>query len=110
METLKEENAADIAKRDQCIDEYKKIDSVVANVTWLIEKNVAKIEKLENLIAKKKKEKEQTIVDIDDVEAQMKSMTEERKAENAAFKHAKSEDQAAIDLLMEARAALSAYY
>merc|ERR1719373_1164253 len=37
-------------------------------------------------------------------------MTEERTAANELFKHTKSEDQAAIDLLMEARAALSAYY
>merc|ERR1719373_1272642 len=37
-------------------------------------------------------------------------MTEERTAANELFKHTKSEDQAAIDLLMEARSALSAYY
>merc|ERR1719410_2723968 len=46
IKTLKEEDLADIAKRDQCKEEYKKTASVIAEVTWLIEKNEAKIDKL----------------------------------------------------------------
>eukprot|EP00928_Gymnodinium_smaydae_P067611 TRINITY_DN505_c0_g1_i8.p1 TRINITY_DN505_c0_g1~~TRINITY_DN505_c0_g1_i8.p1 ORF type:complete len:738 (-),score=237.15 TRINITY_DN505_c0_g1_i8:103-2316(-) len=110
IQTLKDEDSADIAKRDQCIDEYKKIDSTVAKVSWLIEKNEAKIDKLESLIAEKIEEKQKTIADIKDVQTQMDDMTAERTAENQAFKEAKKEDQAAIDLLMQARAVLSAYY
>eukprot|EP00401_Gymnodinium_catenatum_P036341 CAMPEP_0117576396 /NCGR_PEP_ID=MMETSP0784-20121206/62774_1 /TAXON_ID=39447 /ORGANISM="" /LENGTH=735 /DNA_ID=CAMNT_0005375643 /DNA_START=50 /DNA_END=2254 /DNA_ORIENTATION=+ len=110
VETLKAEDAADIAKRDQCIEEYKNIDSTVGQVTWLIEKNVAKIDKLEGLIAARTAEKAATIEEIGRVTQEIKDMTAQRQEENAAFKHAKAEDQAAIALLVEARSALSAYY
>merc|ERR1719221_972118 len=48
--TLADEDKADIDKRDQCKDEYKNIASKVADVTWLIKKNDAKIDKLQGLI------------------------------------------------------------
>jgi len=108
--TLKEEDAADIAKRDQCKEEYKKIDSTVANINWLIEKNVAKIDKLDNIIAARTAEKEQTIADIASVTKDIEAMTDAREAANQEFMAAKEEDQDAIDLLMMARKALSAYY
>merc|ERR1719482_2394158 len=47
IKVLKEEEAADIKKRDQCKDEYTKIASVMADLEWQIEKNLAKIHKLE---------------------------------------------------------------
>merc|ERR1719434_423771 len=65
ISTLKEEDAADIAKRDQCTEEYKNIDSKVADISWKIEKNVAKIDKLESQIEASTKAKEVTIEDID---------------------------------------------
>jgi hypothetical protein len=110
MQTLKDEDAADIAKRDQCIDEYKKIDSTVADVTWLIKKNVAKIDKLQSVIDKRDAESTQTIDDIATVKKQIEDMTAQRTGENMDFKATKAEDQATIDLLEQARAALSSYY
>jgi len=110
VKQLKEEDAADIAKRDQCKDEYLKVESTVKDLNWKIEKNQAKIEKLTKLIELRTQQKEETVAEIASVEEQMAVLTADREAENAAFLHAKQEDQDAIDLLMEARSALSAYY
>jgi len=110
IKTLQDEDTADIKKRDECKDEYQKIESTVENVTWLIEKNDAKIQKLIGLIELRTEQKEKTIQEITDVDAYMAELTAERQAENEAFLQAKSEDQQAIDLLLEARDALSSYY
>merc|ERR1712066_548355 len=52
IKTLKDEDVADIAKRDQCKSEYQSIASRIANITWLIEVNEAKIDKLTRTIEK----------------------------------------------------------
>jgi len=108
--TLQQEDADDIAKRDQCKDEYQKIASKIANVTWLIQKNEAKIDKLKRIIAKRTEQKHQTIDQINAVDDTVAELTRVREAENEAFLQAKTEDQNAIDLLIAARAALSRYY
>jgi len=110
IKTLNSEGAADIAKRDQCKEEYKTIASVVADLNWKIDNNIATIDKLEKLIAQKTAEKVQTIKEIGEVDAQMQAMTKQREAENAAFLYAKKEDLAAIDLLNKATNALMSYY
>jgi len=110
IQTLKEENDADIAKRDQCKDEYQKIESTVKDVNWKIEKNEAKIDKLTKLIQLRTEQLAKTFEQINEVEAHMKAITEERNAENAAFLKAKEEDQQAIDLLMAARDAMAKFY
>jgi len=107
---LKAEGTADIAKRDQCKEEYTKTASNIANITWLIEKNVAKIDKLESLIEKRTEEKEEAIVAINETQAEIDAMTAQRHEENAEFLHAKAEDEAALALLIKARTVLSAYY
>merc|ERR1711957_319732 len=56
VQALKEEGQADIDKRDQCKSEYTKQNSEIANVNWLVDKNLAKVDKLERLIAKRTKE------------------------------------------------------
>mmetsp|Transcript_125656 Transcript_125656/g.305230 ORF Transcript_125656/g.305230 Transcript_125656/m.305230 type:complete len:727 (-) Transcript_125656:81-2261(-) len=110
MSTLREEDAADIAKRDQCKSEYQKINSTISNVEWLITKNQAAIDKLERLITSLNETKSRTIQEIQDVTDQMTAMTQQREDENQAFLNAKQEDQSAIELLVRARAALSSYY
>merc|ERR1740117_1534038 len=105
MVTLQEEGTADIAKRDQCKEEYTKTASNIANITWLIEKNVAKIDKLESLIEKRTEEKEEAIVAINETQAEIDAMTAQRHEEHAEFQHAKAEDEAALALLIKARTA-----
>merc|ERR1719330_891975 len=110
IKQLKEEDAADIAKRDQCLEEYTKTDSSIANVKWLIRKNDAKIDKLERQIEKLQEEKAATIQQIADVEAEMRDLRKQRMDENAAFKDAKKKDESAIKLLKMATGLLIMYY
>jgi len=110
IKTLKDEGLADMAKRDQCKDEYLKIESTSKDLQWKIKNNNAKIDKLTKLIEMRTAEKEKTIEEIADVEEHMAQLTAMREEENAAFLEAKKEDQDAIDLLMAARDALESYY
>merc|ERR1719230_2487804 len=97
-------------KRDQCKDEYTKIASVVADLEWKIENNLAKIEKLEKLVKEREDEKIATIQQIDEVKQQIVEMEDQRKEENQLFLEAKSDDEGAIELLEQAKAALSKFY
>merc|ERR1719330_872246 len=100
INTLKTEGADDIEKRDQCKAEYQSIESTVKNVTWLIQKNVAEIDRLEKLIELRKEQKSKTEEEIAHVNATMRDLTSVRKDENTAFLAAKQVDQDAIDLLL----------
>merc|ERR1740129_244226 len=72
--------------------------------------NVAKIDRLERLIKLRKEEKAKTEEEIQNVDDTMAGLTSVREDENRAFLEAKAEDQDAIDLLIQARQALSSYY
>jgi len=107
---LKEEEAADIKKRDQCKEEYTKIASVIADLEWQIEKNLAKIAKLESLIKAREDDKEEALAAIAQTKEEIAEMEDQRKEENEAFLQAKSDDEGAIALLEAAKEALAAYY
>merc|ERR1719316_683887 len=108
--TLKDEGADDLAKKTQCLDEYKKIESTVKDLDWKIKNNEAKIAKLEKLIELRTKEKEETIEKIKETQTYMKDITDERKEENEAYLQAKKDDQDAIALLEKAKEAFTKYY
>jgi len=110
VEDLKAEQTADIAKRDQCVEEYHKINSTTADLKWKIEVNEATIGKLSALIEKLNGEVLETSGQIEDVKAQIVEMKDQRKAENDAFLEAKKDDEDAIVLLNQAKDAISAYY
>merc|ERR1719375_2504957 len=110
IQNLKDEDKADIEKRDECKNTFQEIESTVKDLAWKIRKNEAKIDKLEKLIAAREEEKAKTIEEIEDVTAQMKAMTKQRKEENEAFLAKKSDDEGAIELLQMAKKALSKYY
>merc|ERR1719443_2847875 len=110
IQVLKDEEADDIAKRDECKQEYHDIASAVAQLNWEIEKNLAKIGKLEKLIAKREDEKEEAIATIEDTKKEIVEMEDQRKEEHAAFLEAKLADESAIEVLTSAKAALTKYY
>jgi len=110
MQNLRDEEAADIKKRDECKDKFQEIASTVGDLEWKIEKNEAKIDKLAKLIAEHQAEKAKTIEEIDSVETQMEAMTTQRKQENESFKNAKQDDKDAISLLEAAKDAISKFY
>merc|ERR1719238_220214 len=107
---LKDEETADIKKRDQCKEEYTKIASVIADLEWQIEKNLAKIAKLESLIKAREDDKQEALEAIAQTRKEIAEMEDQRKAENQAFLEAKSDDEGAIALLEAAKEALAAYY
>jgi len=110
MQTLKDEGQSDIEKKDQCKEEYLKTHSTSKDLEWKIKKNNAKIDKLEKAIALRKGQKAKTIEEIADVAKQIDDMENQRKAENEAFLNAKSEDEAAIELLSKTKDVLSKFY
>merc|ERR1719379_2808545 len=108
-ETLKDEGQEDIEKRDHCKEEYLEIESTVHELNWKIENNEKTIDKQTAHIAAKTAEKAATIEAIADVTKEIEQMESERIAENEEFLNAKSDDEAAIDLLTQAKAALSSF-
>jgi len=110
IQNLKDEDKADIEKRDECKATFLEIESTVKDISWKIRKNEAKIDKLEKLIAAREEEKAKTIEEIEDVTAQMEAMEKQRKEENEAFLAKKSDDEGAIELLEMAKKALAKYY
>merc|ERR1719324_2042101 len=103
IQVLKDEEADDIAKRDECKQEYHEIVSAVAQLKWEIEKNLAKIAKLEKLIAKREDEKEEALATIEDTKKEIAEMEDQRTAEHNAFLGAKQADEGAIKVLGDAK-------
>lgn len=110
IQDLSDENTADIAKRDECKEAYKKINSAVADISWKIKKNLAKIDKLESSIQSNKAEHQKTVQDIFDVDETLNKTKQIREEENVAFKAAKKDDEDAVVVLTSATDALEAYF
>jgi len=110
IQTLKDEEADDIKKRDECKDKYQEIQSTVNDLDWKIEKNEAKISKMEEMIAAKTTEREETIEKIQQTQEEITDMEDTRKEENDEFKEAKKDDEDAIELITGARDALAKFY
>mmetsp|Transcript_80106 Transcript_80106/g.141846 ORF Transcript_80106/g.141846 Transcript_80106/m.141846 type:complete len:722 (+) Transcript_80106:81-2246(+) len=110
MQTLKDEDAADIAKRDGCKANYKDLASYLAEISWDIEKNEANIAKLDDLIKFRAQQKEETIAEIAFTDKFVQDITTQRNADHDAWKAAKKDDEDAIALLSDAIKALSAFY
>mmetsp|Transcript_39572 Transcript_39572/g.88586 ORF Transcript_39572/g.88586 Transcript_39572/m.88586 type:complete len:709 (-) Transcript_39572:30-2156(-) len=110
IEVLKDEEAADIKKKDQCIEEYKNTNSTISDLSWKISVNQAKIEKYEATIAQLKKdlvETEEAIVQtLKDIDEMLKQRTEE----NQAYLADKEDDMKAVGLLEQAKGYFSDYY
>jgi len=110
VKELKQEALDDIAKRDQCKDEYQSIESKSKDLAWKVEKNEAMIAKLEKQIADMEADKANTIEDIAALGQTFIDLNTTRKAENDAYKVAKSDDEQAIALLGEAKAMTESFY
>jgi len=109
-QTLKDEEKADVAKRDECKEKNQEITSTVNDLDWKISVNQANIGKLEKQIANREDEKTKTIEEIEDVTTQIAGMEEQRKSDHEVFLEAKSDDQNAIELLEAAKEAISKFY
>jgi hypothetical protein len=76
----------------------------------LIRKNVARIDKLTRQKEKAQAEKAEAAEALEDTRAQIDQLERERQEAHNLFQQTQDDDKAAIKLLMDARAALSAYY
>jgi|Transcript_116010 chromosome segregation ATPase len=110
IQTLKDEGQADIAKKDQCLGEYQKITQKVEKLEWLIKNNVARIDKLEQLIELRKNEREETIAKMDETKQYMADITKEREEEHDEFMKAKKDDEDTLAVLEKASFFMSMYY
>lgn len=110
MGVLTQEGQDDVEKRDQCKEEYLKIESSVKNITWLIKNNDAKITRLEALIELREKQKQETLDQIAATNQYKIDLTAERTASNQQFTSDKAADQDNLDALMDARDLLTSYY
>merc|ERR1719359_1493878 len=109
LKTLEEEGAADLAKKTQCLDEYQSIAKTVKDLDWKIKNNLAKIAKLDKLIELRTQEREEANAKIKETKAYMKDISDERKEEHDAYLQAKKDDEQAISVLNDAKAAFSKY-
>jgi len=110
IQDLKTESSDDIAKRDQCKDEYQSIESKSKDLKWKIKNNDATIARLDQQIADMEKEKEETLEHIHQVVDDITDLNFTRHAENEAYHEAKEEDEEAIKLLEEAKSVLAGFY
>jgi len=104
------EEQEDEKKIDQCNNEYAKVNGTMADLTWKISKNEAKIEKLTVLIEDMEKELGETVTSIAETNKMVEDMNATRAQENQDFLSAKTDDEDAIGLLTQARDALAKYY
>merc|ERR1719261_289117 len=110
IKVLKDEEAEDIEQRDWCKETTFEKENEKSRYEYKIEKTEAKIVKL----TEKKEELEAAIIETDaqilTTHEDLNEMEATRTEENAQFKQAKSDDEAAIELLGQAIEHLSAYY
>jgi len=110
LQTLADEGAADLAKKNQCQDENQKITRTVNKLDWKIKNNEAKIAKLDGLIELRNQQKDEANAKLKDTIQYIKDITKERKEENQAYLAAKKDDQDAIKLLEAARKEFTKFY
>jgi len=110
LKTLGEEGDADLAKKTQCLDEYQDIEKTVSDLDWKIKNNLAKIDKLDNLLELRRNQKAETIDKIGETNQYIKDIKAERKAENEAYLQAKKDDEDAVNVLEKAKDAFKEFY
>jgi len=110
LKTLQEEGEADREKKTQCQDEYQSIAKTVNKLDWKIKNNEAQIDKLEQLIDLRNKERDAANQKIKETTQYIKDISDERKEEHDAFQQAKKDDEDAIALLEKARKEFTAFY
>merc|ERR1719261_535959 len=110
IKVLKDEEAEDVDQRDWCKETTFEKENEKSRYEYKIEKTEAKIVKL----TEKKEELEAAIIETDaqilTTHEDLAEMEATRTEENGQFKQAKSDDEAAIELLGQAIEHLSAYY
>merc|ERR1719160_2211338 len=110
METIKEEEKADIRQKDWCKDEIHKNEQEAARYEYKVEKKDALIGRLKAKHEELEKTLVKTVEEIMSTKKDIEQMEDERKAEHAEYEQAKKDDEGAVALLTNAIAALGSFY
>merc|ERR1719197_2103417 len=108
--TLKEEEAADLEKKETCEENRekdtasaRKLSLEIDDFTELITRKQARITELKAIIEEKEAE-------IKAMEEALKEATRKREDEKAAYEAAKADDEAAAKLIKQAKEVLEGFY
>eukprot|EP00929_Paragymnodinium_shiwhaense_P121847 TRINITY_DN94233_c0_g1_i1.p1 TRINITY_DN94233_c0_g1~~TRINITY_DN94233_c0_g1_i1.p1 ORF type:complete len:713 (+),score=329.49 TRINITY_DN94233_c0_g1_i1:57-2141(+) len=110
IETIHKEEKDDISLDAECKEKLTELASKQEDTKWKIKKNEAKIAKLDKQVTDAEAEKEEVTGELEKVYADMNTTKADRETGNADFLVAKEDDEKAIGLLEDAKAALSSYY
>lgn len=110
LDTLKQEQKDDDDKASECKEQFQDLTSKINDLGWKIDKNEAKIQKLEEVVTAKEAEKAKTVEELQKIGKDIEDMKSERKTENEDYLAAKDDDEKASDLLKQAREKLEEYY
>jgi len=105
--SLNGEAASDLAKKDECKKQYQSNTQATDDMTWNIEKNDAKIAKLQGLLDLRREQKADTETSSTKTQADLKALKQQRNdAHNDCIREDK-DDRDAIKVLESAKTALA---
>merc|ERR1719213_1508673 len=110
MNVIKEEEKADIRKKDWCKDEIHKNEQEAARYEYKVRKKDALIGRLKVKIDEMENTLIATIEEIQATKNDLKEMEDTRKSEHAAYEERKTDDEGAVTVLTSAIDAMSAFY
>merc|ERR1719171_2022003 len=110
MEVIKQEERDDIRKKDWCKEEIHKNEQEAARYEYKVEKKDALIGRLRHKLEEMEQTLLTTVEEIMQTKKDIKEMEDTRKAEHAEYQQAKSDDEAAVQLLGAAIESMSAFY
>jgi len=110
MEVIKEEEKADIRKKDWCKDEIHKNEQEAARYEYKVAKKDALIGRLKAKLDEMEQTLVKTVEEIQNTKKDMQQMEDSRKQEHAEYQQAKKDDEGAVALLTSAIAALGSFY
>jgi len=107
---IKTESEEDIAKKDDCTEEYHTNSMDHKKQVFLIQKSSDKIDKIQAHLDELAADKAESEAEIGEIEGSMAKAKELRLKQHADFKQSKADDELAITTLGEVRDALSKFY
>jgi len=110
MNVIKEEEKADIRKKDWCKDEIHKNEQEAARYEYKVRKHDEHIGRLRVKLQELENSLVSTIEEIQNTKKDLKQMEDDRKQEHANYEEAKTDDEGAVTLLGAAIDAMSAFY
>lgn len=110
VKDLKDEAEEDAKKKEVCEEDAHNYQKDAWGTSRDTDDNIAKIARLEALIADKKAQIAENQEQIKKVEAQMKEAEDVRADEKREYDSSKKDDEMALDLVDQAKAALTDFY